>query len=227
MEDYTVQCNAGFVSNGNNASQCVQTCVGIEECCSGSRSSTCPCAMIPLDAGGPGGSVVDVLLALTPIALLVYGTVKRNNPWPTSRSLPMAAALLFFIRLAYFRSDPVLVGGAVILGLHEAITPLSIMAGAITLFETMEQTNCMAHILREIQCLCDSSRIAELMLLFAFVYMVEGASGFGTPVALSAPVLVSSGHPALQSVVVLLLFNAFATVWGAVGTPIVRLQLFE
>jgi lactate permease len=48
--------------------------------------------------------------------------------------------------------------------------------------------------------------------------MVEGASGFGTPTALGAPMLVSMGHPAFESVVVLLIFNTFATVWGAVGT---------
>jgi lactate permease len=56
--------------------------------------------------------------------------------------------------------------------------------------------------------------------VFCFAYMVEGASGFGTPVALGAPILVNSGHPAFESVVVLLAFNTFATVWGAVGTPI-------
>jgi L-lactate permease len=56
--------------------------------------------------------------------------------------------------------------------------------------------------------------------IFCFAYMVEGASGFGTPVALAAPMLVSTGHPALESVVVLLVFNTLCTVWGAVGTPI-------
>lgn len=45
--------------------------------------------------------------------------------------------------------------------------------------------------------------------------MIEGASGFGTPVALGAPMLVSTGHDALESVVILLIMNTFATVWGA------------
>jgi L-lactate permease len=59
-----------------------------------------------------------------------------------------------------------------------------------------------------------------LFRIFCFAYMVEGASGFGTPVALGAPMLISTGHPKKQSVVTLLIFNTFATVWGAVGTPI-------
>jgi lactate permease len=45
--------------------------------------------------------------------------------------------------------------------------------------------------------------------------MVEGASGFGTPVALGAPMLISTGHPKFESVIVLLIFNTFARVWGA------------
>lgn len=56
--------------------------------------------------------------------------------------------------------------------------------------------------------------------IFSFAYMIEGASGFGTPVALGAPMLVSTGHSKMKSVVTLLVMNTFATVWGAVGTPI-------
>ena len=55
----------------------------------------------------------------------------------------------------------------------------------------------------------------HLCSIFAFAYMMEGASGFGTPVALGAPMLVSTGHAPLESVVILLIMNTFATVWGA------------
>jgi lactate permease len=151
----------------------------------------------------------------------------------------------------YLNSDPLLTAGSVILGLHEALTPLSIMAGAITLFESMEATYCLPYMMREIKTLTAGHPIAEAQLyvpvslmqkcrrlsssflmcvffafscpsfsIFCFAYMVEGASGFGTPAALGAPMLVSFGHPALESVVILLIFNTFATVWGAVGTPI-------
>ena len=128
--------------------------------------------------------------------------------------------MMFLIRLMYLGSDPLLTCGAVISGLHEAMTPLSIVAGAMMLFETMESTNCMPYMMREMKVLTKGHPIAELMILFNFAYMVEGASGFGTPAALGAPMLVSLGHPKFESVVCLLLMNTFATVWGAVGTPI-------
>eukprot|EP00538_Stauroneis_constricta_P013100 CAMPEP_0119571544 /NCGR_PEP_ID=MMETSP1352-20130426/44175_1 /TAXON_ID=265584 /ORGANISM="Stauroneis constricta, Strain CCMP1120" /LENGTH=574 /DNA_ID=CAMNT_0007621225 /DNA_START=16 /DNA_END=1740 /DNA_ORIENTATION=- len=94
------------------------------------------------------------------------------------------------------------------------------MAGAIFLFETMESTYCMPYMMREMKALTNEHPVAEGMILFSFATMVEGASGFGTPAALGTPMLVSMGHPALESVVMLLVFNTFATVWGAVGTPI-------
>jgi lactate permease len=74
--------------------------------------------------------------------------------------------------------------------------------------------------MREMKVLTGGHPVAELMLMFSFAYMIEGASGFGTPAALGAPMLVNLGHPPVESVVILLIFNTFATVWGAVGTPI-------
>jgi L-lactate permease len=84
----------------------------------------------------------------------------------------------------------------------------------------MEATYCLPFMMREMKALTGGHPVAELMLMFSFAYMVEGASGFGTPVALGAPMLVNLGHPPVESVVILLIFNTFATVWGAVGTPI-------
>jgi len=94
------------------------------------------------------------------------------------------------------------------------------MAGAIFLFETMESTYCLPFMMREMKALTQGHPVAEAMILFSFATMVEGASGFGTPAALSTPMLVSMGHPPLESVVLMLVLNTFATVWGAVGTPI-------
>eukprot|EP00934_Nitzschia_sp_Nitz4_P008696 Nitzschia sp. Nitz4//scaffold30_size153850//15442//17548//NITZ4_002759-RA/size153850-augustus-gene-0.66-mRNA-1//-1//CDS//3329547205//8686//frame0 len=206
MEDFYYRCEDGNLT-------CAEECVGLDSC------QQCECAMVSTDAGGPWGDVMDVIFCLFPIVFLIVVTVK-NNPYPTTLSLPMAAGFMFLVRLMYLGSDPLLTSASVVLGLHEALTPLSIMAGAIVLFETMDATYCLPYMMREMKALTDGHPVAELMLIFCFAYMIEGASGFGTPVALSAPMLVSSGHSKLKSVVTLLVMNTFATVWGAVGTPI-------
>lgn len=188
---------------------CPLTCTNLEDC------SACQCAVVDTE-GGPWGDAMDVIICLLPILFLLTVTLKPN-PLPTTRSLPCAAVMMLLIRVIYLASDPLLVCAAVISGLHEAASPLTIMFGAILLFETMEATLCMPYMMREMKALTQGHVVAELMLLFCFAYMVEGASGFGTPVALGAPMLASLGYPKLESVVTLLLMNTFATVWGAAG----------
>lgn len=57
--------------------------------------------------------------------------------------------------------------------------------------------------------------VAEVFLIgWAFVYMIEGASGFGTPVALAAPMLVSLGHPPVESITCCLITDTLATVYA-------------
>jgi hypothetical protein len=106
-DDYTIQCVSGLPADDT----CATTCVGVAAC----SSAQCPCVALSDDASGPWGAVMDVLCALFPVLFLIYVTIKRN-PWPTTLSLPCAAVLLAWIRLAYFRSDPVLVGAAIIAG---------------------------------------------------------------------------------------------------------------
>lgn len=133
------------------------TCVGLDEC------ENCGCATVEKDGGGPWGEAMDVILGLLPIVVLVFVTVKKN-PWSTTVSLPFSALMLFLIRLMYYGSDVVLTCGSVVLGLHEALAPITIIAGAMTLFETMEVTKCMPYMMREMKALTNGHPIAECML---------------------------------------------------------------
>lgn len=83
---------------------------------------------------------LDVVLALLPIAALVFTTVSRRFYMRTSRSLPLAALAMWFLRLAYSKLEVNYTNAAIIYGLLDALTPLSIIAGAITLFQAMEKT---------------------------------------------------------------------------------------
>lgn len=136
---------------------CADNCEDLQGC------ADCGCVVLAQSTGGDWGDFMDVFFCLLPILFLVYATIKPN-PLPTTTSLPAAAVFMYLVRLMYLQSDPLLTTGAVILGLHEAITPLSIMAGAITLFESMEATYCLPYMMREIKALTAGHPIAEAML---------------------------------------------------------------
>ncbi len=66
-------------------------------------------------------------------------------------------------------------------------------------------------------------RLQVLLIAFSFGAIIEGTSGFGTPVAIAGAVMVGLGFTPFQSAVLNLLANTAPVAWGAIGTPIVTL----
>jgi lactate permease len=62
-----------------------------------------------------------------------------------------------------------------------------------------------------------------LLIAFSFGAIIEGTSGFGTPVAIAGAVMVGLGFAPFESAVLNLLANTAPVAWGAIGTPIVTL----
>ncbi len=66
-------------------------------------------------------------------------------------------------------------------------------------------------------------RLQAILIAFSFGAIIEGTSGFGTPVAIAGAVMVGLGFRPFQSAVLNLLANTAPVAWGAIGTPIVTL----
>ena len=161
---------------------------------------------------------MDFLLAILPIAVLIYVMTKKRS-WPSHISLPFAAALVYFLTLVHFRLDPNLVNATVVNGALSALTPISIIWGAILLSQTMRRSGAES-IISEWLKRVSPNPVAQLMILgWAFPFMMEGASGFGTPAAIAAPLLVGLGFDAVGVTILTLIMNAVPVTFGAVGTP--------
>jgi len=162
--------------------------------------------------------MLDLLAAALPIVLLVYWMTKKDG-MPSNRALPLAALLLYGVLLGWFALGPRLVHAAVVEGLLTALTPIMIVWGAILLFKTMEHTGAMDTLRRWLNGIT-SNRVAQLMIVgWAFSFLVEGVSGFGTPAALAAPLLVGLGFAPLPVAILCLMMNTVPVSFGAVGMP--------
>lgn len=65
------------------------------------------------------------------------------------------------------------------------------------------------------------NRVAQVVVIaWSFQFLIEGASGFGTPAALAGPLLVGLGFPALRIASACLILNTVPVSFGAVGTPV-------
>lgn len=137
-----------------------------------------------------------------------------------SHALPLCALVAYLVAVFAWQLDLTWVNAHVLSGLLTAFTPISIIAGAIFLFKCMEVTGAL-DIIRARLNRVNQNPVAQLMIIgWAFAFLIEGASGFGTPAAIAAPILVSLGFPALRVAVFCLIMNSIPVSFGAVGTPI-------
>src|SRR5262249_53642338 len=98
-----------------------------------------------------------------------------------------------------------------------------IILGAMFLY-TMTVTTGKFEIVKEsITHISFDRRLQALMIAFSFGAIIEGTSGFCTPVAIAGAVMVGLGFSPFQSAVLNLLANTAPVAWGAIGTPIVTL----
>lgn len=162
---------------------------------------------------------MTTFIAIFPIALLIYLMTKKNS-LPSYYALLIVTFLLYAIKLFYFHSNFWEINAALIDGFLTAWTPILIIWGAIFLFRTMENTGAM-EVIRNWLNGISKNKVAQLMIIgWAFAFLIEGASGFGTPAAIAAPLLVGLGFEPLKVAVLALIMNSVPVTFGAVGTPV-------
>lgn len=116
-------------------------------------------------------------------------------------------------------------GGQVLLassfqGLHRALTIIWILTGALLLLYVMQKTGAMDRIKHGFFKVSPDMRVQVVLIAFAFVAILEGVSGFGTPAAITVPLLVALGFRPMASVVLALAGDSVPTTFGALGTPL-------
>jgi lactate permease len=98
-----------------------------------------------------------------------------------------------------------------------------IVLAAIFLYNLTVETGQFEIVKHSVTALSDDRRIQALLIAFCFGAFVEGAAGFGTPVAISAALMVGAGFRPLTAAGLALIANTSPVAFGALGTPIITL----
>src|SRR5258708_3881422 len=98
-----------------------------------------------------------------------------------------------------------------------------IVLAAIFLYTLTVESGHFEIVKHSVLALSDDRRIQALLIAFCFGAFVEGAAGFGTPVAISAALLMGAGFKPLQAAGLALLANTSPVAFGALGAPITTL----
>ncbi|MFD1846973.1 L-lactate permease, partial [Arthrobacter flavus] len=158
------------------------------------------------------------LLALAPI--LVVGVLLAGFRWPAKYAMPVGYVLVVLVALLVWKMDFTGILAASLEGLIVAGTLLYIVFGALLLLSTLTIGGAMASIRAGFNNISADRRVQAIIIGWLFGSFIEGASGFGTPAAVVAPLLLAMGFPAMAAVMVGLIIQSTPVSFGAVGTPI-------
>jgi lactate permease len=98
-----------------------------------------------------------------------------------------------------------------------------IVLAAIFLYTLTVETGQFEIVKHSVTSLSDDRRLQALLIAFCFGAFVEGAAGFGTPVAISAALMMGAGFKPLHAAGLALIANTSPVAFGALGTPTVTL----
>ena len=158
------------------------------------------------------------LLALVPVvAVFLFLVVLR---WPAKHAMPVAYLVTIFVALLAWGTDVRTALAASLSGVVTALDILFIVFGAILLLYTLWESGAIATIRRGFMDISSDRRVQAIIIAWLFGSLIEGASGFGTPAAIAAPLLLAIGFPAMAAVLCALIIQSTPVSFGAAGTPI-------
>src|ERR671939_1232219 len=163
----------------------------------------------------------SIFAALPLITLFVLlGGVKMKAHWAGLISLAVAilVALIVYSMPVGQALDSASEGAAF------GIFPIMwIVWNAIWIYNMTEATGHFAVLRRSISTISDDQRIQAVIIAFCFGALLEALAGFGTPVAITAVMLIALGFQPIKAASVALVANTAPVAFGAIAIPIVTL----
>ena len=154
------------------------------------------------------------------VLLLALG-VFRLSAWK-SGLLGLIAAIA--VAIAVYGMPVNLALRATVYGATFGLFPIAwIVFWALALYRLTVDTGQFEIIKNSVGHLTQDRRLQALLIAFAFGAFIEGASGFGTPVAVAAAMLSGLGFSPFQAAAICLIANTSPVAFGAIGTPLVTL----
>ena len=172
---------------------------------------------------GHGLGFSCALASLPVLTLVLMLGVLRKPAWMAS---PCGLAVALLVAVLAYRMPVGLALSAAANGAAFGLFPiLWIIFWAIALFRVTVEAGQFEIIKSSIGRLTPDPRLQGLLIAFAFAGFLEGAAGFGTPVAIAATMLVGLGYSAFNASALCLLANTAPVAFGSIGIPIITLAL--
>ena len=170
---------------------------------------------------GQGLGFSVILASLPVLTLLILLGIMRKPAWVAGL---VGLTVTFLLATLAYRMPVKTTISAAANGVALGLLPISwIVFWAIVLFRVTVETGHFEVIKDSLGRLTRDPRLQALLIAFAFGGFLEGAAGFGTPVAIASTMLIGLGFTAFSASAICLLANTAPVAFGSIGIPVVTL----
>lgn len=169
----------------------------------------------------PMGNIwVSSAIALIPIIFFFLALAVFRMKGSVAGTITVILALL--VSLFAYQMPTMMALASMVYGFFYGLWPIAwIIIGAVFLYKISVKTGQFDIIRSSILSITEDQRLQMLFVGFAFGTFLEGAAGFGAPVAITAALLVGLGFKPLYAAGLCLIVNTAPVAFGAMGIPII------
>jgi lactate permease len=169
-----------------------------------------------------GNVVLSTALAALPILVLLGSLGVFRIKALYAAMLGLATSLL--VAVAVFRMPSVMILASAAYGAGYGLFPIGwIVLNVIFLYQLTNECGLFERLRHSITGLTADRRLQLLLVAFSFGAFIEGACGFGTPVAVTGAILIGLGFTPLSASGLSLIANTAPVAFGALGAPLIGL----
>ena len=170
-------------------------------------------------SGSLGATAIFAALPLITLFVLLGG-LRMKAQWAALLSLGMAMAVALIVYGMPFGQTVLSAGEGAAFGLFPIMW---IVVSAIWVYNMTVDTGHFAVLRRSFGAISDDQRIQAVIVAFCFGALMEALAGFGTPVAITAVMLIALGFQPIKAASLALVANTAPVAFGAIATPIITL----
>src|SRR5438552_5196163 len=170
-----------------------------------------------------GSAVMSTALAALPILVLLGSLGVFRIKAHYAALLGLATSLIVAIAVFHMPSAMILASAAY--GAAYGLFPIGwIVLNVIFLYQLTNECGLFERLRHSIAGITQDRRLQLLLVAFSFGAFIEGACGFGTPVAVTGAILIGLGFTPLSASGLSLIANTAPVAFGALGAPLIGLQ---
>jgi lactate permease len=181
-----------------------------------------------------GHALLSTLAAAAPVVTLLYllavhptrqADGSRHHGIAAHKAAIVAVAVALLVALFVFHMPAPTAAMSLVYGGLYGLFPIGWIVIAAMFLYTITLTNgTFETVKNSVAHLSADRRVQAILIAFSFGAFVEGAAGFGTPVAISGALMVGLGFRPRDAAILCLIANTAPVAYGALGTPIYALE---